>query len=266
MNKYYLKPLLENAPTSWAIIRACEAEMLADIEFTKPILEVGCGDGILSQILFKNKLVIDEAIDIDHQEIKRSKQTAIYNNLSVMDVHNMAFKNRSFKTVFSNGVLEHIPNLEKALAEINRILMAKGTLIITCPTKYLTSNLFFFNLLAKLGFNRLARYYGLIFNKVFKHINLYNKNEWKKILDKSGFSLKKFKVYNTRKIIWIHELLLPFALFSKLTKKYFNTQVFLKTLRIKIILAPLIYLLLKIKCTCSEEKLNSSALIIAEKK
>ena len=266
MKKKFLLPFLENSPTSWAIIRACEAQVLSNVKFTKPILEVGCGDGMFSQVLFADKEVIDTAIDIDIQEIKRAKKYEVFKKTLKMNVYKMSFKKRSFKTVFSNGVLEHIPNLPQALNEINRVLAKNGKLIITCPTKNLTSNLLIYNLLYQLRLKYLAQIYGFLFNKLFKHVNLYSKKEWEEVLAKSGFRLKKFTYYNTPKIIQLHELLLPFAIFSKITKKYFNTMVIFKGLRKKIFVRLWYRKLLKIPYTSSKKQVCSSALIVAVKK
>lgn len=265
MKSHYLKSFLENTPTSWAIIRACEAELLSRVKFRKPILEIGCGDGLFSQILFKDRMMIDAAIDIDNQEIERARKTKIYKQLYVMDVRSMNFKNASFNNVFSNGVLEHITNLPIALSEINRILSAKGELIITCPTNYLTTNLFIYNLLISLKLRYPAEIYGKLFNKVFRHHNLYSRKKWEDLLDSTGFQLVKYKVYGTRKSIWIHELLLPFALFSIVSKKYFHNQVFLKTFRKRVIKTFWLPILVNIPCFNPEKQYNSSTLIIAKK-
>lgn len=266
MKKKYLLPFIENAPSSWAIIRACEAEVLSEVKFTRPILEVGCGDGMFSDILFDDKKVIDTAIDIDSDELERARKHNVYNKVLKMDVRNMSFKRNSFKTVFSNGVLEHIPNLPKALKEIHSVLSANGELIVTCPTKALTSNLFFYNLLYKLRLKYFAQIYGSLFNNLFVHINLHNKNEWEELLLKSGFRLKRFTYYNTPTTIQLHELLLPFAMFSKLTKKYFNTMVLFKNFRNKLLKYIWYPKLLRITCKTSYKHVYSSALIIAVKK
>ena len=130
----YLTKLWSHAPFSWAIIRANELLLLEKETFKPPILEVGCGDGIVSSLLFKNKKgIIDIGIDLDRSELKRAEKTKIYKKLIQADITNTEFASNSFNTIFTNGVLEHIPDLESALNEISRLLKKDGKLITTSP-------------------------------------------------------------------------------------------------------------------------------------
>lgn len=49
------------------------------------------------------------------------------------DIQNMPLPNESFDTVLSAEVLEHVPDPEKALREIHRVLRPGGKLVITIP-------------------------------------------------------------------------------------------------------------------------------------
>ncbi|MEK7499663.1 MAG: class I SAM-dependent methyltransferase [Patescibacteria group bacterium] len=49
------------------------------------------------------------------------------------DIQNMPLPNESFDTVLSAEVLEHVPDPEKALREIIRVLKPGGKLVITIP-------------------------------------------------------------------------------------------------------------------------------------
>lgn len=50
-----------------------------------------------------------------------------------VDITKMDLKNESFDIIFCNHVLEHVSSYEKALKELNRILMQNGLLILTVP-------------------------------------------------------------------------------------------------------------------------------------
>lgn len=265
MKKKYLPQLIYNAPASWSIIRACEAEVLENISFKRPTMEIGCGDGSFSKVLFGSKNKIDVGIDIDEDELKRASSTGIYKQVKQCNATNLPFKNKSFNTIFSNGVLEHIPQIPLVLKESYRVLSNNGELIFTLPSKNLTQNLFGFNFLKSIGLSSTAVQYGDTFNKLFKHYNLFSEKEWGRILNKQRFRLVSYNYYNPKLTTQIHELLLPFAFPSKITKRFLNTQVLLRRVREILILSWLTPILLKLPVSNSTGKKQSSILIVAQK-
>jgi len=54
-----------------------------------------------------------------------------------LDASNLPFSNASFDVILMSEVIEHVPNAEKALAEINRVLKPGGLLLITWPFNYM---------------------------------------------------------------------------------------------------------------------------------
>jgi SAM-dependent methyltransferase len=49
------------------------------------------------------------------------------------DLQHLTFDNDSFDLIVSNEVFEHVPDLDKALAECSRVLSAEGVLVATFP-------------------------------------------------------------------------------------------------------------------------------------
>ncbi len=260
----YLNDLWIKAPLSWAIIRARECQVLEKEEFIHPILEIGCGDGLFAQVLFKKNIKIDVGIDSDENEIRRAKKSNMYNRLICTSVTNLPFKNCSFKTVFINGVLEHIPELSTALGEINRILKPRGKLITTSPSDVYSKQLGYYRLLNYFGLTILAKKYASLINRLFLHYHLLSPKQWKKKLEKNHFSLENVVFYNSPQIILIHDLFLPFAVLSKIVKKYTDSMVLFPNFR-KILIKPFVPLLnMFIRETGAIDK-RSSILLIAKK-
>lgn len=196
----YLTPLLVRAPAAWALIRANEIRALDSVEFKHPILDVGCGDGLVAKVLMsKRNGRIDWGIDLSEREVKKAKKSRVYKDCKVADVYSLPFRDESFSTVFSNSVIEHIPDLDKALSEMSRILKKDGQLILTVPSPYLEKYL--------IGTKILGKWYGRFFNRLFKHYNLYNHREWGKILDKYSLKLVFYYYYHTPTMIKVHEVL-----------------------------------------------------------
>ena len=79
------------------------------------------------------------AIDISPKSIEHLISMAKEENLehrlqaSVMDAHDLTLEDNRFDIVLGNGILHHLPQLEVALREINRVLKPGGHAIFQEP-------------------------------------------------------------------------------------------------------------------------------------
>jgi len=99
----------------------------------KALLEVGCGMGIY--------LMDDETmgftgigVELDSEAVKIART----HNLNVIegDMKNMPFEDEKFDIVTAHGSIEHFPETEEALKEINRVMKYGGALLLNVPYKY----------------------------------------------------------------------------------------------------------------------------------
>lgn len=187
-NKYFEK-FLKVVPVSLAIWRAIEAYQLSklNVEFKRPILDIGCGFGEFAGVYFERQ--VEVGIDIDDKDILRARQIKKYKKLVLADARKLPFKNNYFKTVISNSVLEHIPDVGNVFSEIFRVLKPGGYLIYTVPLDKLYDNLFYTSFFEMFGLSFLAKQYFNLFNKVFKHVNMFPKEKWLKLTENAGFEI-----------------------------------------------------------------------------
>ncbi len=99
------------------------------------VLDAGCGEGVLSRLLAKQGAKVT-GVDISHENIRAAKRYAEEEGVSVQflqgDIEALPFEAKSFDWVVSSHVLEHVPNIEKAAAEIGRL--ARHRALIAMPT------------------------------------------------------------------------------------------------------------------------------------
>lgn len=95
------------------------------------ILIIGCGSEDDMKIIPPACEGI--GIDISEEAIKQSQKKYPKFKYYVADATNMPFIDNSFDHVVCSEVIEHIPNNERVLSEIKRILKNKGTFIVTTP-------------------------------------------------------------------------------------------------------------------------------------
>lgn len=201
-----LVPLLLEAPAAWALVRANDIRILEEVKFVDPVLDVGCGDGLVAQVLLmaKNKKKFEIGIDISAVEVEKAKKRHVYRECVVGDVYNLPFKSSSFRTILSNSVVEHLGDPSRAISEMARVLETGGVLVLTVPSPYLETYL--------LGAKLFGDIYKKLFNRVFLHRNLYNHKGWGRIFSENSLKLLSYRYYHTPQLIRVHEALLYFAI------------------------------------------------------
>ncbi len=257
----YFKKFLRVAPLSLAIWRAIEAYQMEknSVKYKKPILDIGCGFGEFAGIFFNKS--VEVGIDIDDKDLFLARQTKKFKRLIIADARKLPFISNSFNTIFSNSVLEHIPNVEKVLQESYRVLKPKGYLIYTVPINKFYNNLFFTTLFEKAGLHSLSLYYFRYINKIFKHISILPKSKWLQMTEKAGFTIVLEKEIVSEKSTRVFDMTIYSAFFSQLGR-YFSRKRFI------INIPGRIWLLNKLfgSLITQETDNGSNLLIIARKK
>ena len=218
-----------HAPLALAFERILEGKLLWEETIEPPVLDVGCGDGMFASFLFSDR--IDTGIDPNDQELRCAARVGGYRELICCSGATIPKPDASYRTVFSNSVLEHIPDLEPVLREIFRVLMPGGSLYIAVPTdtfeRWTVIDLF----LSRLGLNKIAARYRNFFNKFWRHYHAYSQMEWEAFLVRSGFQVKNSIRYNAPRIALANDLFAPVALPSMLLKKFTGRWILWPALR-----------------------------------
>ncbi len=119
----------------------------------KTVLELAAGTGLIAKNIV-NAAAHIEAADASVEmiaEAKRNNQSAKL-HFSVQDMFRLPYADKSFEVVIVSNALHIVPQPEKALAEIHRVLRDDGVLI--APTFTHAENSFFGN--SKAFFLKLA--------------------------------------------------------------------------------------------------------------
>jgi ubiquinone/menaquinone biosynthesis C-methylase UbiE len=128
----YFEQLLKHYARSPSIVlcRVPELELLSRINPVHPILDHCCGDGLIAEMAFPG-IRIDAGIDFSHRQLQKARKRGNFQELQWADAGvALPFPDECFSTVFNNSGLEHIPSLDKAIAEISRVLKRGGRLYV----------------------------------------------------------------------------------------------------------------------------------------
>ena len=95
------------------------------------VLELGCGTGNTwigrdNRIPKKIKIILTDVSPLMSGKTRENLEKNKKFSFQLADIQKIPFKDGEFDTVIANHMLYHVPNLTKAMAEINRVLKKDG--------------------------------------------------------------------------------------------------------------------------------------------
>lgn len=193
----FLKPLLEQywfAPPV-ALWRAVELRAIATVDFGRPILDLGCGDGLIAQVLFNGEKPIEVGFDPWFAQVHQVPAAHAYVAVQQALGDAMPYVDNYFATVFSNSVLEHIPRLGPVLQEVARVLKPGGKFVATVPSDAFRQLLAGFQARAGKGDFQGAESYALKVDRLLDHHRYLSPQEWQVTLKDLGLRLVRSQYY-----------------------------------------------------------------------
>jgi SAM-dependent methyltransferase len=179
--------LLERLGPSLALWRAAEIAALRRETYEPPILDLGCGDGIVASFVLPK---IDIGVDPCPHAIRRAATSTVYRTLVSRPIEQVAMAPHSVGTIISNSVLEHVVDIGVVLRAAARLLRPGGQLIFTTPSAAFTH---------WLALPMPA--YGAWRNRHYQHHNLWTPERWQHQLDTAGLSVVKSFSYLRRGLV-----------------------------------------------------------------
>ncbi len=203
-------------------LRAIEGKYFQDLQIEGEILDLGCGDGHFSATTFPNSVI--KGIDPSFYSLGLAKHTNYYSGLICSSGDHLPFANASFKTIISNSVLEHIPDVDSVVEEVMRVLKPSGKLFITVPNSNFTQNLSIARLFDRMQLKGFAKGYRKFFNWISRHYHPDPSNVWLDRLIKKNLTILKTWNYfppNYFKILeWGHYFGFPSWIYKKLLGRW----------------------------------------------
>lgn len=126
----FFAPIYERAMKSQKSIYDYIYKEISAAASGKDVLELATGPGMIAKHIAPSAKSVT-ATDFASKMIETAKKGSVPDNVSfeVADATNLRYQNDSFDLVVIANALHIIPEPEKALAEIDRVLKSNGTLI-----------------------------------------------------------------------------------------------------------------------------------------
>lgn len=99
------------------------------------VLEVGCGDGFILELLASLPLTRLTGIELSEKRVERARLRAPTAEVVSGDATQLPFEPHTFDITIASEVLEHIPRADLAVAEMKRVTRPGGLVIVTVPNE-----------------------------------------------------------------------------------------------------------------------------------
>lgn len=209
-------------PAFRGLLRAVEARFYQDIDLPEPVLDVGCGDAHFASEAFDRPL--RAGLDPWWLPLKEARTRSAYRTLAQADGAHMPFAGGYFASVISNSVLEHIPDIDAVLLDINRVLQAGGRFVFCVPSDNFLPFLSISSGLRRVGLHSLGTMYERWFNFISRHRHCDSPEMWHARLGRAGFEIEHYRYYFSRGALraleWGHYFGLPAAVAKVLAGRW----------------------------------------------
>lgn len=205
---------LKAMPAFRGLLRAVEAKFYEGLPLPEPTLDLGCGDGHFAAETFNRTL--SAGVDPWWLPLKESRQRGTYHTLAQGMGDRLPLPTGYFASAVSNSVLEHIPDIDSVLVDLNRVLQPGATFIFCSPSENFLEFLSISRFLRRLGLKRLAEAYEQFFNRISRHEHCDSPQVWTERLATTGFEVVQWWYYFSpaahAALEWGHYLGLPAAI------------------------------------------------------
>lgn len=175
-----------------ALWRSIEARALTQVDFPAPMLDFGCGDGLFTEAVFGKQPGI-VGVDIATGELPSARDSGVYwRGVQFGDGHHLPYADASFGSVYSNSVVEHIPDPHRVIPELARVLRPGGALVLTVPSDRFRSLL---DGVRTAPTKEAGEAYAKRVDALFAHHHYKTPDEWRVLFQSNGLRLALVKYY-----------------------------------------------------------------------
>ena len=177
---------LRHAPLSLALREINRLVAVAAVTGTRgPVLDVGCGDGFWWTVRRDGREIY--GIDISAREVAQARERI---HAELVDVsRERPFDGTKFAEIIGNCSLEHVPDIDAALANLRASAAEGGRLLMFVPTPTWALQGNTQKLLMKHA-PRVAMALAGAFNGFFQHWHLYDAKVWQHLLERHGWRVR----------------------------------------------------------------------------
>jgi len=210
---------LRHAPVSLALREINRLVAVAAVTGARgPVLDVGCGDGFWWTVRHDGRDIY--GIDISAREVAQARERI---RAELVDVsRERPFPDQRFAEIIGNCSLEHVPDIDAALANLRAAAADGARLLMFVPTPQWALQGQTQKLLMK-RMPRVAMAIAGAFNGFFQHWHLYDYKVWQHLLERHGWKVRGTFGLGSARSELLFRAFLPPAFVEFVAKQLFGT-------------------------------------------
>jgi SAM-dependent methyltransferase len=195
---FYWKPV-------YAFLRVFELEAFADsgVHLVPPVLDLGSGNGTFARMLRERGVLtgVQVAADAVAERLAGAGDVAAWGAVRA-DLRRLPFRAGAFASIVSNAVVCCLPtdaaeDVDRALAEAQRVLAPGGVFALSVATAQYNRNLPLPELYRRLGAAGAARRYLERLDRGLEHYQVYEEPRWLAAVENAGLRVERVVHYFT---------------------------------------------------------------------
>ena len=107
-------------------------EMIEAATEHRDMLDVGCGDGTLGEMMIGHGYDVTGA-DISEPALEIARSRGLKTVRANLEHYELPFEDRSFSVVIGSEIIEHVYDTDRFLRELRRVLKDDGVLLLKTP-------------------------------------------------------------------------------------------------------------------------------------
>jgi len=218
-------------------LKAIEGEAFLEAELARPVLDLACGDGVFTKCVFNERF--EAGFDLGFDDLAKARSARTHVNLVQANAYETPFRSGNFGSIISVCAIEHMPDIDRVLSEVSRLLKPGGSFVFTVPSVHFGPGLLTPSIYRVLGLNGKAARYADRKNARSQHYHVLNASEWEAALGRAGLRMKHHRGVIDRRslLLWsflgssiVKLLVYPFRWMKSEKADAFLSMVLKKTL------------------------------------
>jgi len=189
-------------------LKAIEGEAFLETELDRPILDLACGDGVFTRCVFGRRL--DAGFDLGFDDLAKAASAGTHDILVQANAYAVPFSSGGFGSVISVCAIEHMPDIDRVLSEVSRLLKPGGSFVFTVPSVYFGPGLLTPSIYRMFGMDRMAANYADRKNARSQHYHVMDVPEWEARLKSAGLEMKYHRGVIDRRSLLLWSFLASF--------------------------------------------------------
>ncbi len=153
------------------------------------VLDVGCGDGYLSDLLAREKKCEVTCLDISEVALAKARERGLKTVLASAE-EPLPFGDNSFDYVIATEIIEHVPFSEQVITELARV--SKNYILLSIP------NVAFWKYRLQLLMGRFPRQWAF---EPYEHLRFWSVKDFKETLSSLSLDLVELKAGSGKRYI-----------------------------------------------------------------